>query len=344
MAQEEAANDETPTWRDRVKSVVPWFVAAGAIYYVFSRVPFAEAWAEAQSADLGRFLLVIGSAIGTWFLIESKLYSYLFTRFNAPVDFREGRSLRGMSYLLTPIHWNVGKAAVILRLRQTKDVPLLESTSTVMLYQGVDGMILAGLATFGMTLLPFVVADADDLSEQRSWALLIIVLTIVNLTVLRANWPTFKWLTWWRTISIHQAHRKIQLIDVALLLVGKTVYHFIYILVFYFGTQAFGIELPFALVLAATPIIQALGGLPISPMGLGTQQAAMLYFFGSRFGGNAAEAAIVAFGFSFPVALNLGRCMLGLIYLKDLTATRAHSSAKSEASENDPAEDSKVVT
>ena len=77
MAQGEADEDRSPNWRDRVKTVGPWFVALGAIYYVFSRVPFAEAWAEAQSADLPRFLLVIFVAIGIWFLIESKLYSYL---------------------------------------------------------------------------------------------------------------------------------------------------------------------------------------------------------------------------------------------------------------------------
>lgn len=99
-----------------------------------------------------------------------------------------------------------------------------------------------------------------------------------------------------------------------------------------FGAQAFGINLPFALALAATPIIQAAGGLPISPMGLGTQQTAMLYSFGSRSGRNKQEAAIVAFGFSFPVALNLGRCLLGLFYVMDLTDSKALAATEYHAS------------
>jgi hypothetical protein len=44
----------------------------------------------------------------------------------------------------------------------------------------------------------------------------------------------------------------------------------------------------------------------------------MLYFFGDRFGGDGSAAAILAFGFALPVAMILGRCLLGLLYLKDL--------------------------
>ncbi len=312
--------------RERAKAILPWIVAVGLVYYVFTRVPIAQAWEAAQAANLGLFAGVMATAILAWFAIESTLYAWLFTRFNAPVDLTEARALRGMSYLLTTINWNVGKAAVILRLKQTKDVPLLEGTSTVMFYQSVDGIILAGFATAGMTLLPTLVDGAEDLSEARSWALLVIVLTVVNLVILRASWPTFRWLRWWREIRVHQAHRRFAARDLAILLAGKSVYHFLYILVFYFGTRAFGIELPFPLVLAATPIVQAVGGLPISPAGLGTQQAAMLYFFGTRFGGTDSEAAIVAFGFSFPVALILGRCLVGVFYLKEFAAVRSKTS------------------
>jgi uncharacterized membrane protein YbhN (UPF0104 family) len=78
---------------------------------------------------------------------------------------------------------------------------------------------------------------------------------------------------------------------------------------------AFGIDVPFTLVLAATPTIEAIGGLPITPGGLGTQQAAMLYFFG----GHGSEAAIIAFGFSLPIALMLARSLLGLVYLSGVT-------------------------
>ena len=294
-------------------------MAIAAIAYVFTRVPVTEAWAVARRARLEIFLGVVSSAVIIWFAIESSLYTYLFRRFNAPITLREACSLRGMSYLLATIHWNVGQAAIVLRLKQTRQIPLLESTSTLLFYQAIDGVILAGFATIGMLLLASLNETVEDLSSILNWTIGIVILSAVNLALLRARWPRFRWLDWWREIEIHRVHRRFALRDLAILLIGKSVYHFLYVLVFYFGTQAFDIHLPFALVLASTPIIQAVGGLPISPAGLGTQQAAMLYFFGGRFGSGAAEAAIVAFGFSFPVALILGRSLLGLFYLKDLS-------------------------
>ena len=296
--------------------VGPWLIAAALIAFFFSRVPVEEAWSVARRARLGLFGPLIAGAIALWFMIESTTYSLLFTRFNAPVSMREALSLRGMSYLLTPIHWNVGKAAMVLRLRQTKGIPLLEATSTVMLVQAVDGFVLGAFATAGLTLLA---TQTEALAGFRGTTIAIALGVVLNLALLRASWPRFRWLHWWRSIPIHHAHRHVSARDFLLIASLKGAYHLVFVLAFYFGTRAFGIELPFALALAATPIVQAVGALPITPAGLGTQQAAMLYFFGERFGGSGSDAAILAFGFTFPVAVILGRCLLGLFYLKDLT-------------------------
>ena len=67
----------------------------------------------------------------------------------------------------------------------------------------------------------------------------------------------------------------------------------------------------------------AVGGLPISPAGLGTRPAAMLQFFGTRFGGTESGAAILAFGFSFPVVRTLGRCLVGIFYPKGFAAAQS---------------------
>jgi uncharacterized membrane protein YbhN (UPF0104 family) len=97
--------------------------------------------------------------------------------------------------------------------------------------------------------------------------------------------------------------------------------------VFWLGSLSFGIELPLVLVVAATPAILLAGAIPITPAGLGTQQAAMLYFF-SPYGD---EAAILAFGLTFPVALILFRCLIGLRYLGDLPKLRRAVAEKQAA-------------
>lgn len=323
---DEPQADMSPAWRRQVILLGPWLIAAALIGFFFTRVPIEEAWSVARKARLDLFVPLITGGVVLWFVIESATYSLFFTRFNAPVSMREALSLRGMSYLLTPIHWNVGKAAVILRLRQTKGIPLLEATSTVMLVQAVDGFVLGALATTGLTLLA---AQAEELAGVRGTTIAIVIAVVLNLALLRASWPRYRWLLWWRSLALHHAHRRLSARDFLLIVALKGAYHSVFILVFYFGPRAFGIELPFALALASAPIIQAVGALPITPAGLGTQQAAMLYFFGDRFGGNGSEAEILAFGFAFPFAMILGRCLLGLFYLKDLSRPAAEMSPDS---------------
>jgi hypothetical protein len=236
-------------WRGLLRSAVPWLVAAALIAYVFSRVPIEEAWLVARNARPGLFVLLVFGGVIAWFLLESLAYAFLFTRFNAPVSFKEARSLRGMSYLLTPTHWNVGKAAVILRLRQTKEIPVLESTSSVMLYQGIDGAVLATFATLGLTLLSNgnEAGMAQELSGIRTTTAALASLVLFNIVSLRATWPRFRLLNWWRGLAIHHAHRSVGIQDVAILIGLKGSYHFLHVLVFYYGTAAFGIDLPFPL-------------------------------------------------------------------------------------------------
>jgi uncharacterized membrane protein YbhN (UPF0104 family) len=70
----------------------------------------------------------------------------------------------------------------------------------------------------------------------------------------------------------------------------------------------------------------AVAGIPITPAGLGTQQAAMLYFFSSY----GSEAAILAFALAFPVALTLARMPLGLLYIRDLAALRSGAKLRAD--------------
>ena len=67
--------------------------------------------------------------------------------------------------------------------------------------------------------------------------------------------------------------------------------------------------------LAATPIVQMVGSLPLTPAGLGTQQGAMLHLFGGIGPGATSAPAILAFGFAFPIVLMGMRCAIGLCYL-----------------------------
>jgi uncharacterized membrane protein YbhN (UPF0104 family) len=293
-----------------IKKIGPWAIAGAIFYYLFSEVPIEDAWDAARSARLELFLPVMLAAVLLWFLIDSAAFAFLFTRFNAQLAWAEARSLRGMTYLLTPINWNLGTAAVILHLRTSKRIGALESTSSMVFYQMIDGMVLASFVALGVALLP----ASPEITSLRNGAVGFVLLTVVMLAFFMGSWPRWRGVARLRNLGIFRSHREASPGDVALLAVMKTFYFSVFVGVFWLGCQSFGIDLPLKLALAATPAILISGTVPITPAGLGTQQAAMLYFF-VPYGD---EASILAFGLTFPVTLIVFRSLLGLRYLKDL--------------------------
>ena len=296
----------------RLKRIFPWVVAFAIAGYVFRVVSIEEAWSALLQARVEIILPVVLGTVLCWFLIESRAYAYVFSRFNTAVSWQEARSLRGVTYLLTPIHLSLGKAALVLRLQRVKKVPLLEGASSVALYQTIDAVVLAGLTAIGLWLIP----STPETSAAQGVAIAIVIVLLLYLTLIRSDRPKLHPLDRVRHLTLHHAHRRIRIRDAVIIVAAKLAYHLIAVAAFYFGLRAFGIDVPFTLVLATTPTIEAIGGLPITPGGLGTQQAAMLYFFG----GHGTEAAIIAFGFSLPIALMVARSLLGLVYLPGVSA------------------------
>jgi hypothetical protein len=278
-----------------LKKLAPWVFAVGILYYLFNQVPITEAWDAMRAARLELFLPVMLSAVLLWFLIDSAAFAFLFSRFNADLSWGEARSLRGVTYLATPVNWNLGTAAVILHLRTSKEIGALDSTSTMFFYQTIDGMVLAAYVLLGVLLLP----ETPETISLRNIALAFEAFQIANLVILMNTQPGWGWLERIRRVGLFRTHRIANRRDLAYLLAIKGLYFAVFVGMFGFGSLASA-------------------ALPITPAGLGTQQATILYFF-SPYGD---EAAILAFGLTFPVALILLRCLLGLRYLRDLPKLR----------------------
>ena len=278
---------------------------------LFLRVPFSEAWQALRHADLARFTPLVILAAFTWFAIESLVFSCLVSDLFSVLRWREGLALRGFTYLLTPIHWNAGKAAVVWRLHTKRGVPLVEGTSAILLYKTADAFLLALLALVGLLSLP-----ASPLRLRAALAALALLLLLtLYAALLRVHHPGFEILDRLRALPLHSAHRRIRWRTVAQILGLKLVYYLFFVVVYVLGLRAFGVDVAIPTALAATPVIQMIGGLPITPAGLGTQQAAMLLFFSADAGSDARAPAVIAFAFGFPMLLMAARCAIGLCYL-----------------------------
>jgi uncharacterized membrane protein YbhN (UPF0104 family) len=308
------ASGKTSPYTPLLKKTLPWLIAGGIFYYLFTQVPIGDAWLAARDARLEIFLPAMAAATVFWFLIDSAAFAFVFTRFNAPLSWAEARSLRGVTYFVTPINWNVGTAAVILHLRTSKKIAALDSTSTMFFYQTIDGMVLAGSVLAGVLLLP----ETSETVSLRNAAIGFECFQVSILAVTMGQRPSWRWLDRLRGLGLFRSHQKANGSDLLVLFGLKGIYFAGWVGLFWLGCHAFGVSLPFHLALAATPAILMAAAIPITPAGLGTQQAAMLYFF-SPYGD---EAAILAFGISFPVALILFRCLIGLRYLGDVGKLR----------------------
>ena len=303
------------------RQVAPWVVAAAILAYLFADVSIGEAWQAARTARLDLFLPGVLGATAAWFLLESAAFAYLFSRFNAKVTWAEARSLRGVTYLLTPINWNLATAGIILHLRRSKRIGAVESASSMLFYGSMDGIVLSSLALIGVLALP----PSPEIAVIRNGAAGLIAVLLVMLAFFMAPAPGWAWLQRARGLGIFRTHSMASLSDVAVLMGIRSVYFSGFVGLFWLGCLAFAIDAPFAVVLASMPPILLSAALPITPAGLGTQQAAMLFFWK----GYGDPAAILAFGLAFPIGVTLARCLLGLRYLRDLAEMRITTKAAS---------------
>ena len=296
----------------------PWLLAAGLLYWITGRVSWGEAWAAARTAELGAFAAALMAAAIYWFALDSLGFSMLFSRLNAPVSWREARSVRALTYLITPINWNVGTAGVVLHLRQSKGIPAVEGTSSMLFYGGIDGLVIMGLLCAGVALLP----DAGVLGSALPGVLAFFTLQLCFLGLVMADVPGWTWLERVRAARIFHAYRRASRHDVLALAALRAVYFSGFVLLFWWGTGAFGIDLPLPFTAATTPIV--MGSAMFTPAGMGGQQAVMLEFY-EPYG---PAASILAFGVAFPVGLILARLLIGVTYIRDL---RAFQIARREA-------------
>ena len=291
----------------------PWLVAAALLAWIFDRVPIADAVEALRAASLGAFLAGATGAVLFWFLLESRAYAFLFSRFNAPLSWAEARSLRGLTYMLTPINWNLGTAAIVLHLRRTKQLAAVDVASSLLLYTAADGIVIPSMLLVGGLALP----SGTLLGNAAFYAALFVLGQILLLALVMTNAPHWRWLERLRRVRVFQAYRKASIVDLLVLLAARTTYMAGFVLLFWWGSAAFGIELPLAFAIGSMPLVLLSG--VVTPGGLGSQQAAMLLLY-EPYG---EEAAILGFGLAYPVAVILLRVAIGLRYMPDLRAFRA---------------------
>ena len=312
--------------RKRLLRVLTWLVTAGLLFILFRRISLPEVLAAARAAPAWvvpavfcfAALIYLCDSFAIW-----KTFGWFLTR----MSFREVLGVRGATYLLAAINYNVGQGAIVYFVNRTAGVPVMRGVATVLLIMGINVLALLFFATLGLTIAPDVPHGVTVL-VAIAWLGFALYATVV---ALRPRWlrerPLFDVLLGAGLLG-HARALLVRLPHIIALFACQLVI-----------LRAFGVAVPPVLALATLPVVFLIAALPISVQGLGTSQAALVFFFGRYAAGprSAQEAAVITASLVGQALVLLFQVLVGLICLRSRVGQVLSASVPASPSSAPPA-------
>lgn len=288
----------------RTKTFLAYAGAGAIIWFVSRGIPLAAMTNAISHAHLALFLATTAGALTFWLLGETLLFSRLFTYFHRRTGFGEVLIPNATQYFLQVVNLAVAHGAMILLLSRRKGFPLLTAGCT-MLFQGfVDFQVLVLMALAGLALAPSFPL------RGTAWYLIAIILALWL-----ASWfwmrgrPASSWARYVYDLPAMSAFRRARPWHYIRLVALRAPIFALQGLVLYLQMLAFHIHVPIGLVVALTPLIMLVTSIPLTPVGLGSEQAAILlcfHSFGTRADLLALSLAVSLTNLVFRMALGVG--------------------------------------
>lgn len=291
--------------RGRLLRFLAWVVTAGILFLLFRRIPVSEVVAAARGAAPWEIPVSL-ALVAALYVCDTLAIWKTFAWFVAPMPFIDVLLVRGATYLFAALNYNVGQGAIVYFVHKKTGVPVMRALATVLLMMGINVLALLFLASAGMVAAPEV-PHAVTLIVTVAYAGLAIYITVL---ALRPAWlkrrPLFDVIMG----AGFGGHLRALLVRLP---------HIGALFAFQLGLLwGFHVAVPVVVALAAMPIVFLAAALPISVQGLGTTQAAMIYFF-ARYapGAQQAQQATVMAASLVGQALALAfQALVGIICLR----------------------------
>jgi hypothetical protein len=296
--------------RKKLGRTLAWAVTLGLLYYVFRSISFTQVMAAFGSAAAWSVpvfvLLVLGVYLGDCFAIWKT-----FGWFVARLSFREVLVVRGATYLLALVNYTVGQGAIVYFVNRSRGVPLLRGTAAVLLIMGINILLLLLFASVGLLIAP----DLPPALRRIMLGAYVALAVYLVLLVLRPRWLTSRPIFDVLFAAGLSGHLRALLVRIP---------HISVLMVFtYTSLSAFGVHVPVAQAILYLPVIYFISVLPIAVMGLGTTQAALIYFLSGYVPGAtpaAAKAAIVAASLGAQAVALVVQATLGAFCIRNQLA------------------------
>ncbi len=296
----------------RLLRVLPWVVTAGLLAWLFHRIDFAQFKAGVQGAAPWMVPVVLAS-VAAVYLADSFAIWKTFGWFLTRMSFTDVLLVRGATYLLAAINYNVGQGAIVYFVHKNAGTTIIRGIATILLVLGVNVLALLFLTTGGIAVAPEL-PHLVKYFVALAWGGLAVYVALV---AIRPRWldrPVFEVLLN-AGLGGHARALLVRLPHIAALMAFQ-----------YSALRAFGVEVPVGYAIATLPIAFFVAVLPISVQGLGTTQAMMIYLFG-RYAPGKQEAAIVAASLMAQAIAFAFQALLGVVCLRSRVGRALQASA-----------------
>jgi hypothetical protein len=280
-------------------------VTAGLLVLLFRKIPVSQVIAAARGAAPWTIpvTLLVSASI---YLADSFAIWKTFGWFLARLSFAQILIVRGATYLLAAINYSVGQGAIVYFVHRATGAPVLRGVATILLVMGINMLALMFLTTAGLAVAPDVPRSLYAIITVAYIGLAIYLVAIITRPRWLSSRPIFDVLL----AAGARGHLKallVRLPHIAILMAYQTIV-----------LRAFGVHVPVVAAIASLPVVFFIAVLPISVQGIGTTQAAMVFFF-ARYGTGdqtTREAAVLAESL-VTTAIALGfQSLLGLACLQ----------------------------
>lgn len=291
----------------RSRTVLSYLVAGGIIWWVARGIRPAALAGQLAHARAGLFLATAALATAAWFFGEAVLLSRLFTYFHHRTGVREMIVPMGAQYFLQTVNAGLASSALIVFLKRCKGVPWLTGGFTLLFQAFIDFTVMVLMALVGLAAAPVVHPHA------LGWGLVAVLgaLWSVAWFWMRGR-PRSAFGQWLYDRPSMRSFRQARLSYFVSLSLIRAIIFAMQGFALYFEMRAFHIHVPLQMALAFTPVILLITSLPLAPVGLGTEQAAMVLCFHAF----APAADLIAMSLAVSVSNILFRMGFGAIYLR----------------------------
>jgi hypothetical protein len=311
--------------RQRLGRAAAWLITASLLFFLFKKIPFANVVAQARAAAPWTVPACV-ACVAAIYVADSFAIWKTFGWFLAPLSYAQVLVVRGATYLLAAINYNVGQGAIVYFVHRATGAPVLRGVATVLLIMGVNVLALLVLTTVGLGVAPDVPHSVAVIVSVAYAGLAVYALVVA----LRPRWlatrPIFDVLLS-AGLGGHARALLVRVPHIAAIVVFQTSM-----------LRAFGVAVPIAQAIVALPIVFFIAVLPISVQGLGTTQAAMVYFFARYAPGDVAaqQAKVLAASLFAQAGALMLQTALGVACLRsrvgrELRAATATATATTDA-------------